>query len=194
MADSCEHLRIECAELRDAVERLSAERSTAIFAADEARDQIADLERQLHSAIERGREEANVVAERLVFALHIYGGYNINSRGPGGCLFDAIKAVAPSIAQDLSELGADATYAKHWDEDGAKREDATPSADTPIGETIDALVTKLHELRRAPTDTQGIERTAEILIDHVHGLALALQDTRWRLRKLEERVWNGAKP
>ena len=61
----------------------------------------------------------------------------------------------------------------------------TPTA-TPIDEMLANLVGELHALRNAPIDVSGIEATADELIEHVHALALAAQDTRRRLLKLEK--------
>lgn len=56
-------------------------------------------------------------AERLVFALHIYGGYTINSRGPLGCIMDALDAIAPEVAAEIRESDdADEVYESRWGE------------------------------------------------------------------------------
>jgi len=60
-------------------------------------------------------------AERLVFALHIYPNYRVDSRGPAGCIMRALEAIAPAVAAELREHGADEVYARHWTEDGAPR-------------------------------------------------------------------------
>lgn len=56
-------------------------------------------------------------AERLVFALHIYGGYTITSRGPLGCIMDALEAIAPEVAAEIREHDADEVYKRRWSED-----------------------------------------------------------------------------
>lgn len=55
-------------------------------------------------------------AERLVFALHIYAGYKINSRGPLGCIMDAREAIAPEVAAEVREHDADEVYRRRWEE------------------------------------------------------------------------------
>lgn len=41
-------------------------------------------------------------AESLLFMMHIYKGYEVgNSRGPNGCVLDAITAIAPKIAKRI---------------------------------------------------------------------------------------------
>lgn len=57
-------------------------------------------------------------AERLVFALQIYGGYIINSRGPLGCIMDALDAIAPEVAEEIREHEADEVYERRWGEGG----------------------------------------------------------------------------
>lgn len=56
-------------------------------------------------------------AEHLVFALHIYPGYRVDSRGPTGCIMDALEAIAPEIAAEIREHGADEVYRRRWSED-----------------------------------------------------------------------------
>lgn len=60
--------------------------------------------------------DRNDAAERLVFALHIYGGYTINSRGPLGCIMDALRAIAPEVAAEIRASDADAVYKRRWSE------------------------------------------------------------------------------
>lgn len=56
-------------------------------------------------------------AEHLVFALYIYGGYIINSRGPLGCIMDAIKAIAPEVHAELLESDASEVHNRRWSEE-----------------------------------------------------------------------------
>lgn len=46
---------------------------------------------------------AHRAVQRLLFALHIYSGYPVNSRGPMGCLFEAIKELEPHTAAKISD-------------------------------------------------------------------------------------------
>jgi len=54
------------------------------------------------------------VAEKLVRCVYLYGGYDVNSRGPQGCILDALEAIAPDIAKQVREDGWDDVYRKHW--------------------------------------------------------------------------------
>lgn len=55
--------------------------------------------------------------ERLVFMMHIYQGYPVGkSRGPNGCVWEAIKALAPDIATEVEQTDWDTVYNKHWGE------------------------------------------------------------------------------
>lgn len=67
--------------------------------------------------IRERRAASDRVAERLLFCMYIYSGYRIgDSRGPNGCMFDALNASRPDIAAELAE-GAfeDEVYAKYFD-------------------------------------------------------------------------------
>lgn len=77
--------------------------------------QIRDLTKRV-AKLEGERDKAVDAAERLVFMLHIYGGYTVNSRGPAGCIMDALRAIAPDIADDVAKNGADAVYDVRWAE------------------------------------------------------------------------------
>jgi hypothetical protein len=130
------------------------------------------------------------VAERLVFAMWIHAAYRVDSRGPSGCLMDALDIIAPDVAAAFRKgIDGHDVYAKFYgsedDEEDVVREEAP--TDTPIGEML-ANVVELHALRNAPTDVQGIESTVDRLISATHALAIAANDTRERLMKLEQRV------
>jgi hypothetical protein len=57
-------------------------------------------------------------AEALVKALYLYGGYSVTSRGPAGCIMDALDIVAPDVASALRD-GAEASdvYQERWSEE-----------------------------------------------------------------------------
>jgi len=61
----------------------------------------------------------NDAAERLVFALHIYPNYRVDSRGPAGCIMRALEAIAPDVAAELLARDANEVYDRYWTEDGA---------------------------------------------------------------------------
>lgn len=66
--------------------------------------------------LEGQRERTTDAAEALVRCLYLYGGYTVNSRGPAGCIIDALKIVAPDVADDVEKNGADAVYRLRWSE------------------------------------------------------------------------------
>ena len=47
--------------------------------------------------------DTGAAVEKLVTALHLYNGYKIDSRGPYGCLLDAIEELDPEAAKMLKE-------------------------------------------------------------------------------------------
>ena len=59
-------------------------------------------------------EPANTVAERICRIYYLYGG-DVKGRGAGGCLIEALEAVAPHIAKEIKD-GHDAgiVYRKRW--------------------------------------------------------------------------------
>ncbi|MGN6109362.1 MAG: hypothetical protein ACTHU0_29915 [Kofleriaceae bacterium] len=63
-------------------------------------------------------------AEALVFALYIYGGYRLNSRGPIGCILKALDVIAPPIAAELREGDASDVYRSHWGDDAEDAREA----------------------------------------------------------------------
>ncbi len=60
------------------------------------------------------RIDTDKAAERLVFALHIYPGYRVDSRGPTGCIMDALDAIAPEVAAEVREGSACAVHDRRW--------------------------------------------------------------------------------
>jgi len=70
------------------------------------------------------------IAHALTLAMHLYAGHKIDSRGPTGCIYDALRRVAPAVAADLDEtLDYSATYARFW-EDGQLRPGKCSGAET----------------------------------------------------------------
>ena len=70
------------------------------------------------------------IAHALTLAMHLYAGHKIDSRGPTGCIYDALRRVAPAVAADLNEtLDYSATYARFW-EDGQLRPGKCSGAET----------------------------------------------------------------
>lgn len=75
--------------------------------------QVRELSKRI-AALESRFTSGHDVAEKLVRCMYLYGGYSVSSRGPSGCILDALDAIAPDIAKQIREDGADAVYAKHW--------------------------------------------------------------------------------
>lgn len=66
------------------------------------------------SILEGERNQATDAAERLVRCLYLYGGYNVNSRGPIGCIMDALAIIAPDVHDDITKTDATAVYRLRW--------------------------------------------------------------------------------
>jgi hypothetical protein len=47
-------------------------------------------------------------ARRLVTIFHLYSGHTVDSRGPAGCIMDALDEIAPEVAAEIRE-GAEAS-------------------------------------------------------------------------------------
>jgi hypothetical protein len=62
--------------------------------------QIHDLSKRIDK-LEGKREQSTDAVEALVRCLYLYGGYTVNSRGPAGCIIDALRIIAPEIADDI---------------------------------------------------------------------------------------------
>jgi hypothetical protein len=67
-------------------------------------------------ALEGKQKKAKDAAECLVRCLYLYGGYNVNSRGPLGCIMDALEIIAPDVADDIKKNDAHAVYQLRWGE------------------------------------------------------------------------------
>lgn len=79
----------------------------------EIRKELADQGRRL-DALEKRAEEIKDAAERLVRCLYLYGGYTVDSRGPQGCIMEALEIIAPGIYDDVKQNDARTVYQKHW--------------------------------------------------------------------------------
>ena len=83
--------------------------ATALLAVGEDMDRLRRETVQAGAAVMDGAESTPVVTdtgaavEKLVTALHLYNGYKIDSRGPYGCLLDAIEELDPEAAKMLKE-------------------------------------------------------------------------------------------
>jgi hypothetical protein len=64
-----------------------------------------------------GDDRCDRAAEALVRALRLYDGYTVGSRGPSGCIIDALEAIAPDVAREIRD-GAEPSeiYARRWSE------------------------------------------------------------------------------
>lgn len=46
-------------------------------------------------------DDAHYAVQQILFAMHIYRGYKIDSRGPSGCLMDVIRRLDPETYQKM---------------------------------------------------------------------------------------------
>lgn len=80
----------------------------------------------------RVEHDRDYVAEKLMLAFHLYGGYKVNSRGPSGLLLDAIGRVRPDVSAALRESGdAGDVYERFFGEEDEPEEAAPPQETTP---------------------------------------------------------------
>lgn len=57
------------------------------------------------------------LAELLVRMLWLYPGYRVDSRGPAGCIMDALDIVAPDVAAEIRDsVDVHQVYAPRWGE------------------------------------------------------------------------------
>jgi hypothetical protein len=61
-------------------------------------------------------EEIDKAVENLVLAMHIYPNYRLDSRGPTGCIADAIEAIAPEIIAEVRATDWNEVYGRRWAE------------------------------------------------------------------------------
>ena len=67
---------------------------------------------------EPGPDDASRLAELLVRMLWLYPNYRVDSRGPAGCIVDALEIVAPDIAAQLKDgVSVRDIYQPRWGED-----------------------------------------------------------------------------
>lgn len=76
---------------------------------------IADLLKRVR-ILEGEREKSNEAAECLVRCLYLYNGHRTDSRGPLGCIMDALKIIAPDVHDDVVKTSAEAVYRLRWSE------------------------------------------------------------------------------
>ncbi len=62
---------------------------------------VVDPEGEYHGTEAAAQDARNRAAERLVFALRIYPNYRVDSRGPLGCIYDALEVLAPDVVERL---------------------------------------------------------------------------------------------
>jgi len=53
-------------------------------------------------------------ARKLITALYLYPGHRVDSRGPAGCIVDALEEIAPEVAAELREGDAREVYQRRW--------------------------------------------------------------------------------
>jgi hypothetical protein len=66
------------------------------------------------AALEGKREQSSDAAECLVRCLYLYVGYTVTSRGPMGCIMDALKIIASDVHDDLLKNDASAVHQLRW--------------------------------------------------------------------------------
>lgn len=59
---------------------------------------------------------AERAARKLVTALYLYPGHRVDSRGPAGCIMDALDEIAPEIAAEVRVLDAAEVFLRRWSE------------------------------------------------------------------------------
>lgn len=52
------------------------------------------------------KDKRHYAVQKLLFAMRIYPGYPVESRGPSGCILAAIEALEPEVAKQIQD-GAD---------------------------------------------------------------------------------------
>lgn len=65
---------------------------------------LAILEEKLPAVVLKAGQrdsDAEYVVQKLLFAMHIYSGYKVESRGPSGCIFDSIRCLSPATHEKL---------------------------------------------------------------------------------------------
>ncbi len=53
------------------------------------------------------------------FATCLYSGYEVDSRGPLGCIMNAIRKLDPKAARQIGQLGTDGFYLKRYGDEDA---------------------------------------------------------------------------
>lgn len=74
------------------------------------RSQLLKIESKLDDVTRNQDPNLQEAVRSLLTMMYLYKGYDINNRGPRGCVFDAIKALDPTVGEYLEEHDWDATY------------------------------------------------------------------------------------
>ena len=90
---------------------------------------MTSLEKQIETLVERVvrrvlaestplvDEQRDRIAECLVRIFYLYNGHRVDSRGPSGCIVDALNIVAPGVMDEIRESSAHEVYVRRWSED-----------------------------------------------------------------------------
>lgn len=181
-------LVVDHARMRDENERLTRER-------DEARKLAADMAKELATervklskpwtcTINELKAERDRLRDLIGDTLAYLRGSQVTLRS--GVVARFSDLIGPALIDRLLAVAPSDVKAKFAAEPPLAIDASTPS--TPIDEMLANLVGELHQHRNAPTDVQGIASTVERLISMTHALAIAANDTRERVLKLEQRT------
>lgn len=118
--------------------------------------------RALYEAGERAERERNkvedslriqddirgLIAERVMYAFHIYPNYRVDSGGPYGCLMEILRAVRPDIAEAFSDDGdANRVYARFFDSESGEAIPPAPPPPAPAEKCPECLLSGHHKLQ-----------------------------------------------
>jgi chromosome segregation ATPase len=116
-ADRITELSAELAtSTRPPTSTASTVRAIECRAVAELHAELTRVERDRDAATASLRDRDDKLAELLVRMLWLYPGYTVKTRGPSGCIMDALDIVAPEVAAEIrsGDVEVDDTYAKHW--------------------------------------------------------------------------------
>lgn len=84
---------------------------------------------------DEARARMRAAARDIVFAMRIYSGYTLTSRGPRGLMWDALEQLAPEVHATVATKDWDAAWDEHFaPEDPLPLDDEAAPVDTRTGE------------------------------------------------------------
>lgn len=81
------------------------------------RSQLLVIESKLDDVTRSQDPNAQEAVRSLLTMMYLYKGYETHSRGPQGCVYDAIKTLDPAVGEYLQEHDWDATYKRFYPSD-----------------------------------------------------------------------------